>query len=102
MSGKPDVAMTDSEWMIVQDILRRHLPHYSVWAFGSRVRHTHKPYSDLDLAVISDHPVDLSTLAELRDAFSESDLPWKVDVVDWASASDSFQQLIEACKVPLQ
>ena len=75
MSDKPDVEMTDSEWMIVRDILRRHLPDHSVWAFGSRVRRTHKPFSDL---------------------------PWKVDIVDWASASHSFRQLIEAHKVPLQ
>ena len=102
MSDKPDVAITESEWMIVQDILRRHLPHHSVWAFGSRVRRTHKPFSDLDIAVISDQPIALAKLAELKEVFSESDLPWKVDIVDWASASHSFRQLIEAHKVPLQ
>lgn len=102
MSDKPDIAMTDSEWKIVRDILRRCLPHQSVWAFGSRARHTHKPFSDLDIAVISDQPIALSKMAELKEAFSESDLPWKVDIVDWASVGNSFRQLIETHKVSLQ
>jgi len=35
------------------------------------------------------------TAALLRDAFSESDLPFKVDVVDWAEISESFRKVIE-------
>jgi len=31
---------------IVCDILKRHIPHYTVWAFGSRVTGNAKPYSD--------------------------------------------------------
>jgi predicted nucleotidyltransferase len=36
---------------IVQHILQRRVPTFDVWAFGSRVKGTAKPYSDLDLAV---------------------------------------------------
>lgn len=67
---------------------------YEVWAFGSRVNGNVKPYSDLDLAVITAEPLDLQTHADLVDAFSESDLPWKVDIVDWATTSDNFRQII--------
>ena len=102
MSGKPDIAVTHQEWAIIHDILQRYLPQHQIWAFGSRARHTHKPFSDLDIVVVSETPVALSTLAALREAFSESDLPWKVDIVDWVSISDAFRHLIESDKVLLQ
>jgi predicted nucleotidyltransferase len=102
MKEKPDIAITDAEWSIVKDILQKFLPKETVWAFGSRVRHTHKPFSDLDIVVVNDQPLSIATMAELREAFSESDLPWKVDVVDWASISDSFKDTIKSNKLELQ
>ncbi|MFZ5522081.1 MAG: hypothetical protein ACOZD0_12860 [Pseudomonadota bacterium] len=33
----------------------------------------------------------LSVAAALQNVFSESDLPWRVDVVDWASAAKAMQ-----------
>ena len=102
MNTKPEIAISDTEWNIIRGILRRYIPQYSVWAFGSRARRTHKPFSDLDIAVIGERAIPLSTLAELNEAFSESDLPWKVDIVDWSSVSETFQRLIEGQKVPLQ
>ena len=102
MNTKPEIAISDTECNIVRGILRRYIPQYSVWAFGSRARRTHKPFSDLDIAVIGERAIPLSTLAELNEAFSESDLPWRVDIVDWSSVSETFQRLIEGQKVPLQ
>lgn len=80
---------------VVLSILRRHVPDREVWAFGSRVRGTAKAHSDLDLAVLGDAPLGLSVLASLEESFRESDLPWKVDVVDWATTSEVFRRIIE-------
>jgi predicted nucleotidyltransferase len=102
MSGKPDIAISDAEWLIVRDILTTYATGYSVWAFGSRARHTHKPFSDLDIVVVGDQPLTIPTLAALNEAFTESDLPWKVDIVDAATISDTFRSHIEAQKVALQ
>ncbi len=102
MRGKPDIAISDAEWHIVRDILNKHISGYPVWAFGSRVRRTHKPFSDLDIVVGGDHPLTISTLAALNEAFTESDLPWKVDIVDAATISDAFLSHIETHKVALQ
>lgn len=87
---------------IVHNILRAYVPQYEVWAFGSRARGAAKTYSDLDLAVISKKPISLETSAALADAFSESDLPYKVDVVDWATAKESFRQIIQSDKIVIQ
>jgi predicted nucleotidyltransferase len=46
------------------------VPQFEVWAFGSRAkcgRGAAKPYSDLDLAVITDQPLPLKTSANLSD-----------------------------------
>lgn len=102
MNDKPDIAMTDAEWRIVHDILQKYLPKYTVWAFGSRVRHTQKPYSDLDIVVVNDQPLAWSTMAELSEAFTESDLPWKVDIIDWTSISEAFRSHIKSHKLTLQ
>ena len=93
--GSPDL------WKIVRDILHKHVPQYEVWAFGSRAKGKAKPYSDLDLAIISDTPLSLETTAAMAEEFSESDLPWRVDVVDWATTSESFRKIIELEKIVL-
>lgn len=86
---------------IVQDILKTHIPNHEVWAFGSRAKWTAKDTSDLDLCVKGNEPLTLELLAHLRDDFSESNLPYKVDVVDWRGVSDSFRKIIEQDRVEL-
>ena len=94
--------LSDNEWQQVNAILQRYLPNNEVWAFGSRVKGNVKPYSDLDLAIISDTPLPLALLAEIAEAFSDSDLPWKVDLVDWATTSERFRQVIAEQKLVLK
>ena len=104
MSGAetPPLDISPDHWAMVRDILRRRLPRHEVWAFGSRATHKAKRYSDLDLAVIADAPLAASVLAALREDFSDSGLPWKVDVVDWATTSQTFRQIIAGEKVVVQ
>jgi predicted nucleotidyltransferase len=94
MVDAQSIAITDAERRIVLDILRGHMAGMEVWAFGSRVSGAAKPWSDLDLALISDAPIAMTDMAALRDAFSESDLPWKVDLVDWSVTTPEFRELI--------
>lgn len=80
---------------MVQAIVQQRIPTRTVWAFGSRVNGNAKPYSDLDLAILGDTPLSLVEHADLVDDFSESDLSWKVDLVDWCLISDDFRAIIE-------
>ena len=98
----PLIDIREDHWDIVQGILQKHVPQYEVWAFGSRAKWTAKQYSDLDLAIITDKPLSLDISASLSDDFSESDLPYKVDIVDWATTSESFRKIIEQDKVVMQ
>ena len=80
---------------LVRTILGRHLPPCEVRAFGSRVNGPAKSYSDLDLVVVASARLDDDLLRRLREAFEESDLPFRVDVLDWHELSPAFQQVIE-------
>jgi type I restriction enzyme S subunit len=102
MDDMPPIDIRPDLWAIVRDILRKHVPQYEVWAFGSRAKGRVKPYSDLDLAIISDAPLPVRISARLADDFSESDLPWRVDVVDWATTSATFRKIIERDRVVLK
>jgi len=97
----PAVALSPVEWKIVSEILRRHLPGREVWAYGSRARGTRlKKYSDLDL-LIEGPPLPMEARSALVEAFDESSLPFKVDVVEAESLEPTFRQRIEADKVLL-
>ena len=78
----------------VKQILERHVPGSEVRAFGSRVTGRVKPWSDLDLAVVGAQPMGWENVELLKEAFQESTLPFRVDVLDWHETSPSFQAII--------
>lgn len=94
--------ISEQEYQIVQTVLRQCIPQRTVWAFGSRAGGQPKPYSDLDLAVLGEAALSLSERADLADAFSESDLPYKVDIVDWHLISDDFRRIVQANHIEIQ
>jgi type I restriction enzyme S subunit len=80
----------------IRAILSDHVPDCEVRVFGSRRTHRAKPYSDLDLALVGADRLDYRKVAALKRAFQESDLPFRVDVLDWNAISESFRGTIEA------
>ncbi len=80
---------------IVKDILKHSIPGHHVLVFGSRATSSFKPHSDLDLCILGNKPISFKQLAELREEFSESDLPIRVDIVDWATLSLQFRDIIK-------
>jgi len=90
------IALEPTQLSIVKDILKKNLPTRRVVVFGSRAKHNSKQYSDLDLCVMGDTALTLKEMADLREDFSESDLPFRVDIVDWATTSPEFKAIIEA------
>lgn len=80
---------------ITQDILHEFLSDCTVYAFGSRANWTAKDTSDLDLCVKGKKAIPLALIEKVKDAFSLSKIPYKVDVVDYHRISESFRKLIE-------
>ncbi len=87
---------------LILSILARHIPSREVWAFGSRVAGRAREFSDLDLCIVGDTPLASEIRAALVEDFAESDLPYKVDLVDWAMTSQSFRDIIAAQKIILR
>ena len=88
-----DIAPADLE--TVRRILYEHVPGLEVRAFGSRVLWTARATSDLDLALMTAEPLNIARMAALKAAFTDSSLPFRVDIMDWASTSGSFREVIE-------
>ena len=78
----------------VVGLLARHLPGASVWAYGSRVQGTARPHSDLDLVVFVS-PRQRLQVEDLREAFEESELPFRVDLHVWEELPGRFRKRIE-------
>lgn len=74
--------LTSDQLETVRKILARHLPDRRVCAFGSRVTGRAWRYSDLDLLVMGSEPIPDLALASLRADFEDSDLPFRVDVIE--------------------
>ncbi len=79
----------------VRRILRDHAPGLEARAFGSRVSWTARDTSDLALVLMTESPLDAGRMAALRAALAGSDLPFRVDVADWAAVSGDFREIIE-------
>ena len=90
------------ELKIIKTILQMIVPDYAVRAFGSRVHGERmKPFSDLDLVVMTKKPLDLNVLADLKEALSASSLSFRVDVIDWSRTEDRFRAIISQHSEPI-
>lgn len=87
--------ISDSNFNELKKILRTFVPDCEVWAFGSRVTGKARKYSDLDVVILGKNLLNEIVFSQLREAFSESDLPFKVDVLDWHSINDEFREIIQ-------
>ena len=96
MSATKSFQIDAQHLAIVKEILHKHIPEREVWAFGSRVHgHNLKRFSDLDLVIAGDQPINPTAFVKLKHDFSQSDLPFRVDLVLWYAIDDSFKKVIE-------
>lgn len=80
----------------LRELLATHAPKAEVWAYGSRVNGRAHDASDLDLVLrnAADLAQRQTAMDELKAAFSESNLPFLIDVLDWARIPERFRQEI--------
>ncbi len=98
---EPLLQLNEKHLALIRELLNRHLPGVEVWAYGSRIKGTAKPWSDLDLVVFAD-PLQQNAVGELREAFEESDLPFRVDLFVWDELPASFKENINENHLILQ
>ena len=66
------------DYQILKQILAKY--PYKFYAYGSRVKGTACQFSDLDLCYQEEIP--LSVISRLREEFTESNLPFEVELVN--------------------
>ena len=85
------------DFKIVQNILSNNLPKSGcrIFVFGSRATATAKRASDLDLAIDLGRQMTRIESHTLANQFEDSDLPYRVDVIDLQTVSSDFLALIQ-------
>lgn len=82
--------LTPDQLETVRRILARHLPNRRARAFGSRVTGRTWRYSDLYLLVMGSAPTPDLMLASLRADSEDSNLPFRVDLVEERDLPDAW------------
>lgn len=85
--------LTDKQYEFIQQQVVKPLRNLGadVFVYGSRARGNYQPFSDLDLMVHSEQ--DLSKeVSNLSEFLSESQFPYKVDLVLWSQFAESYKE----------
>jgi predicted nucleotidyltransferase len=59
--------------------------------FGSRATGGGRRFSDIDIGIEGKKQIDSLLLADIKEAFEESHIPYIVEVVDFSRVSDRFK-----------
>lgn len=79
----------------IQKILFRHLSpkDYQVFLFGSRATGEARKWSDWDIGIKGKDRLPLLTMFQIKDDLENSNIPYRVDVVDLNRTSDKFKKI---------
>ncbi len=85
--------MSDVDYKIFSDIIDRILPDTEIWIYGSRINGNATDSSDLDIVIIDDSADNLP-IFDLKQAFQESGLSFRVDIMLWSEIPENFRKNI--------
>ncbi|MBN1961148.1 MAG: nucleotidyltransferase domain-containing protein [Deltaproteobacteria bacterium] len=88
--------LNKNELVIIREILKRYIHDSHVLAFGSRCTGQARKYSDLDLAIYNNISINDLAWANMRADFDESDLSFRVDIINWNDLDEEFRQTIKS------
>lgn len=86
--------LTEEQEKIVMNILRNY-PEYDFFAYGSRIKGNFVKSSDLDILIHGDSPAPEGILAQIKDEFYNSSLPFIVNIFDFFDMDKEFYEHIK-------
>lgn len=69
---------------------------YKIFIFGSRAKEKARKFSDYDIGIMGKRPLSFEKMALIEDALEESDLPFRVDLIDFHSVTKEFKKSVAA------
>ncbi|MBI5700227.1 nucleotidyltransferase domain-containing protein [Candidatus Saganbacteria bacterium] len=96
------IDISENHLALVKEILHKYLPGQEVLAFGSRITDNIKKYSDFDLVLVGEKKVERKLLVNLKEAFEESNIPFRIDLLDWHRISGEFKKIIQKKNIVIQ
>jgi len=86
--------LNNNQIQLIKNIVNPILPNssYKVFIFGSRATGKNRQFSDVDLGILGSCELDSDKISQITDEFEDSDLPFRVNVVDFAKVSDKFKE----------
>ncbi|MFK8137693.1 MAG: nucleotidyltransferase family protein [Bdellovibrionales bacterium] len=72
-----------------------------IYAFGSRARGTHHPFSDIDILLVNSDNLPAGFLSELKEKLEDSKLEVKVDIVEEEYLAESYKNNVNAEKIEI-
>ena len=65
-----------------------------IFLFGSRARQDNSIFSDVDIGILTEGRIDRRKISLLREKLENSNIPYKVDLIDLGEISDSLREEI--------
>lgn len=91
------IELSQQQHTYILDTLKEYLPApCEVHAFGSRTKGRARNTSDLDLLITSPTKLAPSIMAELSETFADSELPFKIDLLERHDISQDFFEHIQS------
>ena len=84
------INIKNKHFHILKSILKAY--NYSFFLFGSRISEKAREFSDIDLLYFENIPNDI--IIRIEEELEESDLPYKVDLVNYNQCDDNFKKII--------
>lgn len=96
----PIKGVTLKEEEIILSILKPYLERYDFYFYGSRVKGSFRPLSDLDILVVSQNEIDMFDIEDIKQAFDESLLSYVVNLS--FNIDDKFYNIIKSDLVKIR
>lgn len=78
---------------IINLIIALH-PQVKIYLFGSQATETQTHGSDIDIAIDAGKSMPRTAIGEIREVLNATDIPYKIDVVDFHQVPPQMRELI--------
>ena len=83
----------NQKWItLIKNTLKGQLPTgYKAFIFGSWAQGNNREYSDIDLGILGSIKLPPSRIVKIKNDLEDSNLPYRVDLIDFSTVSDKFK-----------